>query len=102
MRAFLPEPAGRLEPVEIGHPKIHQDHVRLIMDRHPHGVIASVHDPDDAEVAFLVERDLQRLPERAVIVGDDDSDGIVQRERVAVRSGAGHLRMVGRGVRPSV
>ena len=35
-RAFLPEPAGRLEPVEIGHPKIHQDHVGLVVDRHPH------------------------------------------------------------------
>ena len=90
VRALLAEPAGGLQPIQVGHPKIHQHDVGLVVDRGSDGVVPSIDHPHDAEVAFLVERDLQRLAERAVIVGDDHGDGIVQRDRVAVRFGAGH------------
>jgi predicted Zn-dependent protease len=72
----LADAPGRLEAVHDGHADVHQRHVGTEggrqLDRLP--AVACVPDNDDAVVAG--ENRLERLREEAVIIGDENADGV--------------------------
>ena len=86
------EPAGRLDPVHLGHPDVHQDDV----GHQPHGHLdrfgAGACLADHFEVLPRQEED-QRLSEPIVVVDDEHADAF----RGAEGGGRAHLGSIGVG-----
>ena len=66
---------GCLDPVQAGHPDVHQHHVRAQLTAHPHRLAAVARGAEHGEVRLRVQQRGEPGPHHLVVVGDDDADG---------------------------
>ena len=66
--------AGRLEPVDVRHADVHQDHVRLHAVRGVHRLRAVGRLADDLDVLLGVEDHPESRPNERLVVDDEDAD----------------------------
>jgi hypothetical protein len=69
------EAPGRLEPVDVGHPDVHQRDVGCKAPDGGDGLLAVGSFVEVLDVRLLVEQRAKAGPDHRLIVGDDDADG---------------------------
>jgi hypothetical protein len=69
------EASGRLEPVDVGHPDVHQRDVGSKAPDGGHGLLPVGGFAEDLDARLLVEQGAKARPHHGLIVGDDDADG---------------------------
>ena len=68
------QPPGRLETVDVRHPDVHQDHVRLRLPGREHGLEPVGSLADDLDVGLGVEDHPEPGPDEGLVVDDQDLD----------------------------
>jgi len=66
---------GRLDPVQAGHPDVHQHHVGAQVAAHPHRLATVGRGTEHGEVRLRVQQGGKPGPHHLVVVGDDDPYG---------------------------
>jgi hypothetical protein len=66
--------AGRLDAIDPGHPDVHQQHVRRVPFREPHGLLCVSGLADHVEVVLGVEERGESGPDEFLVVGQRDPD----------------------------
>ena len=72
--AAVEQPARRLEAVDVRHPDVHQDHVRLGLAGGEHGLEPVGSLADDLDVGLGVEDHPEPGPDEGLVVDDQDLD----------------------------
>ena len=68
------DPPRRLDPVELRHPDVHQDHVRLELGRQAHRLVAVLGLADDLEIVASLDDQPEAAADERLVVGDQDPD----------------------------
>ena len=63
------ETSGGLDPVDAGHPDVHEDHVRPVLDAEVHGLQPVLRLGDDSQVGRGAQNDGQARPKQRIVVG---------------------------------
>ena len=73
-RLIVDELPGRCEPVQFGHPDVHEDHVRAVPADSGHRDDAIRCLCDDLHIWFGFDQGPQARPDHPLVVGDHDAD----------------------------
>ena len=68
------DPPGRLDPVQLRHPDVHQDHVGLELGGQTHRLGAVLGLADDLEVRSRLDDQPEAAADERLVVGDQDPD----------------------------
>ena len=82
------DPPGRLEAVQLGHPDVHQDHVRPLAPANSTAACPSAASPTTSMSSAAPQQDDEPAAHQRLVVGDGHPDHI-ERERSPQRGEVG-------------
>jgi hypothetical protein len=92
--ASVDDPGRRLQPVQLRHPDVHQDHVRPVRPHRRDGLKPVPGLGHDLDVVLVVEHHAEPAPDQRLIVDDHDADAhLVRAEREAGDDAEAAVRM---------
>jgi len=71
---LLEQEAGRGDPVQLRHPYVHQDDIRLQLARQRHGLLAVSSLADDVDLRIGAQDHAEARADEPLVVGQEDRD----------------------------
>jgi hypothetical protein len=89
VRLRRPDPPGRLDPVEPGHPQVHQYDVGAMASAQRHRLLTVTGGGDWLDVGRGIEQGHEAFPDHRLVVHDHHPDGAVHRISRPARADGG-------------